>query len=109
MPIHPTINELVADMPRRGYWFPSHVLEGQHVRGKSVSTMISEAMRRAEVPGKPHGLRHWYGSSMLENGVDIRVIKEAMRHENIATTQRYTRVPDKMVADAINGLNLRAA
>ena len=107
MPIHPTIREIVATMPRRGYWFPSHVLPGEHVRGKSVSTMISEAMRRAEVEGKPHGLRHWYGTSMLANGVNLVVIKEAMRHESVATTQKYLKVPDKLVADAIYHLNPR--
>ena len=46
--------------------------------GNSVSDSISKTMDRAGVPGKPHSLRHWFGSTLKEAGVDSLVITELM-------------------------------
>lgn len=40
----------------------------------------------------PHRLRHSYASNLLKGGVDIRFIKEALRHTSISSTQIYTYV-----------------
>lgn len=42
----------------------------------------------------PHRLRHTYASRMIEQGIDIAVVKEQMWHTNIATTNRYIAVRD---------------
>jgi len=61
-------------------------------------------MDRAGVPGKPHSLRHWFGSSLKGTGVDSLVIKELMGHESLATTAIYVnpRVPLRMQCTAVN-------
>lgn len=106
VPLHPVLVELAASMPERGWWFPMREHPGEHVRGKSVSDVIGRTMRRAGVRGTPHALRHWYASSLLDDGNDIRVVQELMRHKNIASTQIYTRVPDRRRREAIAGLDL---
>jgi site-specific recombinase XerD len=53
-------------------------------------------------PGKPHSLRHWFGSTLKEAGVDSLVIKELMGHESLATTAIYVQVPLKMQCSAVN-------
>jgi integrase len=36
-----------------------------------------------------HGLRHYRGTSWLQNGADIRSVQEKLGHQSIQTTMRY--------------------
>lgn len=38
---------------------------------------------------KLHGLRHTFGSLMIQNGVDIETVRSMFGHESIRTTQQY--------------------
>lgn len=106
VPLHPILRELVGDMPATGYWFPMRGYPSEHTLPKSVSDIIGGTMRRAGVRGTPHSLRHWYGSALHDDGNDIRVVQELMRHKSIASTQGYTKVPDHRRRAAIAGLDL---
>ena len=39
---------------------------------------------------------------MYQNGVDVRVLKEVLGHENLNTTQIYTHVVNTQLRDAVN-------
>lgn len=106
VPLHPVLTELSCEMPERGWWFPFRGNESEHVAGRTISDVVSRTMRRAGVRGTPHALRHWYGSTLLDNGTDIRVVQELMRHKTIQSTQIYTRVPDRRRRAAIAELTL---
>lgn len=92
LPLHPIIAEEALHYPRRGYWFPSHVRPGNPIRRDSLSAAISKAMKRSDVPGTAHSLRHWLANELLNSGADARTVQSLMRHASLATVQIYTRV-----------------
>ena len=106
IPLHPLLVEAAHTMPKRGWWFPGNSRRpGQHIHSKGVSDIIGNAMRRADVAGTPHKLRHWFGTTLLDEGVDVRTIQTLLRHKSLATTQIYTKVPDGRRHDAISRLD----
>ncbi|MGH3954546.1 MAG: tyrosine-type recombinase/integrase [Mycobacterium sp.] len=107
LPLHPDVAQLATTMPRDGYWFPG--TDGGHVHRNSVSTNVSRAFRRARVSGSTHRLRHWYGSSLIDAGVNLRDVQELMRHETSASTEIYTLVPPERMARDLALLSLPTA
>lgn len=101
IPLHPIVSDLVATMPRQGYWFPSSAPSG-HVHRCSVSTAIRRAMDRAGVAGTPHALRHHFGTQALKaSGGDLRMTQRLMRHASPSTTAAYTQVVDEAMSAAV--------
>jgi site-specific recombinase XerD len=49
-----------------------------------------------------HKLRHTAATLMYQNGVDTRVLQEILGHEHLNTTQIYTHVANKQLAEAVN-------
>ncbi len=111
VPLHPLLIEVAAQMPQRGWWFPGNIRRpGEHIHPKSVSDILGQAMRRARVQGTPHSLRHWYASTLLDDGADLRTVQELLRHTSIQTTQVYTKVRDERRVSAVDRLDpFRAA
>lgn len=108
IPLHPLIVEHAESMPRRGWWFPSNSTRpGQHMRGQVVSMTVRDAMRRADIPeGGAHRLRHWYGTTLVTSGADLRTAQTLLRHSNLASTAIYTEVTDDRRIEAIGRLKL---
>ena len=107
--VHPLLADMALQMPRRGPWFPTHV--GNHtnrdtILGRSVSSIIGAAMRRASVPGTAHSLRHWFGTTLVDDGTDMRTVQELLRHASLQTVQIYTKVRKTKKAAAVNRLDL---
>lgn len=95
LPLHPMVAVLASQFPRRGYWFISHTGNASresHILGKSVSDILANIMTRAGIEGGGHRLRHWLGSKLVEEGVNIRIIQELLRHQSLTSTQIYTQV-----------------
>ena len=55
----------------------------------------------------PHVLRHCYATYLLNDGFTIREVQELLGHANVATTQIYTHVRPKDLAEKIQGRTQR--
>ncbi|MEW6898709.1 tyrosine-type recombinase/integrase [Trueperella pyogenes] len=100
IPVNDALASFFDDMPRSGYWFPSHI--GGHIRSRSVGDRIVYTFRRYGITMTSHQLRHSFGTELLRAGVDIRVTQELMRHESIQTTALYTKVSDDQQREGTN-------
>jgi integrase/recombinase XerD len=45
------------------------------------------------------------GTTLLEDGADLRTVQELLRYKAVATTQIYTKVPDERRHAVINWLH----
>ncbi|SNS54812.1 Site-specific recombinase XerD [Micrococcales bacterium KH10] len=101
LPLHPVIAAEAEAYPQRGYWFPSPVDSSRPIRAGTVTSVIGQAFASIGVHGTPHMIRHWFASTLLAEGVDVRVVQELMRHQSLGTTAIYTKVPLEMKRNAI--------
>lgn len=103
LPLHPVIRELAATM-NPGWWFPARGGRDGHIRGQSVSDLLTDARNRAGITDKAltgHSLRHTFGTELVRGGANIRAVQELMRHSSLQTTQRYTQVLDEDRREAL--------
>ena len=109
LPAHPIILDQATNYPRKGWWFPSPSRPGKHVTAQTVGTVIARALRRAGIDATAHQLRHYFATSLLEAGVDSRIVQTLMRHASLATTGRYLGVTLTQQKAALDSLTIVAS
>ncbi len=77
----------------------TYLFEGQNTgqySKRSVQQVFKNSLKKANIssPATVHTLRHSYATHLLENGTDIRIIKELLGHNDIKTTEIYTHITD---------------
>lgn len=80
--------------------------QNKRLSPKSVQAMVNKYLDKIGLGGQGysvHKLRHTAATLMYQHGgVDIRVLKEILGHENLGTTEIYTHLSDKQLEDAIS-------
>lgn len=115
LPLHPLVADAATQFPRKGYWFPTNSrgngVYGQQgpILARSVSSIIGDVFDRANVDGGAHRLRHWYATTLLQEGANLRLVQKLMRHRSIQSTERYTEVTVTDQAAAVARLGLPRA
>lgn len=101
-PIHPIVWAEIQRYPREGYFFPAR--GGGHISRKTVSNVLSKAFRRAGILHRPHQLRAWHATELIEAGVTTIVAQHSMRHADLQSLNRYVRVSNSAIREAMGHL-----
>jgi site-specific recombinase XerD len=88
-----------------------YVLKGQFTNQysqKSVNEVLKQLAKKAGIKRNVHAhlLRHGYASHMLDAGVDLRTIQELLGHASSKTTEIYTHVSKRHIANTVSPMTL---
>ena len=72
---------------------------------RSLGLKISDWAKKADVPLHTHSFRHYFATTLVEKGANIRVVQELLGHSSLNTTQVYLSVTANHLEEAIGLLD----
>ncbi len=84
---------------KEGYIFLTN--RGGKYTQRTIQKIIKNAAINVSIRKNvtPHTLRHSFATHLLENGTDIRYIRDLLGHSDISTTLIYTKVSNKNICN----------
>ena len=107
LPMHPLLAEALEAWrplcPSTVWVFPSPHRRGP-IRPEAVTARLSRLGDRLGIHLHPHRLRHTAATRLVDLGVDLRTVQTVLGHASLSTTQRYVKVRDEALREALDGL-----
>jgi integrase/recombinase XerD len=91
----PKLKLLTEGRTGQGYLFVTQA--GVPYKRRTIQTIFSRALQESGLQKKAscHTLRHSFATSLLNNGIDIRSIKDLLGHKSVKTTMIYLHVTER--------------
>lgn len=112
LPVHPDLAVALRtwrSKSKHPRWvFPSPMYAEKPISETTFNRIVKEVGEMAGVDGlHPHLMRHSFATELLEEGVDLRTVQEALAHSSLSTTALYLKVRPAKLKDAMGKLNYR--
>lgn len=104
-PLHSAVADYArtGGFPEHDWWFPGN--GNEHVSAQAVSMVIARALERAGIVGhRPHQIRAWHATELIEAGADAVTVQYSMRHSNLSSLHKYARPSNDRIRNAIETL-----
>ena len=93
---------------------PAHVfttLDGKPVSPRYVQAMVGRYAKRAGIEKRvhPHTLRHTFATDLLRDAGNVELVRRALGHANLATTQIYVHLVDADLEAALKSFRCQEA
>ena len=93
---------------------PEHVfttLDGKPLQPRYVQAMVARYAKRAGIAKRvtPHTLRHTFATDLLRECGNVELVRRALGHANLATTQVYVHLVDSDLEQALKSFRVPAA
>jgi len=75
---------------------------GKPLTYRGIYEVFDTVKKKTGVSFNFHDLRHTYITHLVENGMDISVVRIIAGHEHVTTTQQYTHISNKYLEDSLS-------